>query len=49
MEKYFYSVGYNKALDDVITLIITSNGLVLEDLMDRVEKSKIININDVIV
>lgn len=48
MEKFFYSEGYNRALDDVIVLLKTSDGLSLEDLMDRLEKSKIRNFNEVI-
>lgn len=39
--------GYNRALDDVVVLIKTSSDVsCLEDLVDRLEKSKIKNIND---
>lgn len=48
MEKFFYSEGYNRALDDVIILIKTSDELSLEDLMDRLEKSKIRNFNEMV-
>lgn len=40
MEKYFYMNGYNKALDDVISLISTSN-VSIEDLVDILELCKI--------
>lgn len=48
MEKFFFSEGYNRALDDVIVLIKTSSDtLTLEDLMCRLEKCKIRNFNEV--
>lgn len=45
MEKYFYADGYNKALDDVATLIRTSD-VSIDELLDILEISKI-NFNDV--
>lgn len=42
MERFFYSEGYNRALDDVIVLIKTSSDISsFEDLVDRLEKCKI--------
>ncbi len=40
MEKYFYMNGYNKALDDVITLIATSD-VSIDELVDILEVSKV--------
>ena len=40
MEKYFFAEGYNKALDDVITLIATSDVDMVE-LVDILEISKL--------
>lgn len=40
MEKYFFADGYNKALDDVVALINTSN-VSIEELVDILELSKL--------
>ncbi len=40
MEKYFYMNGYNKALDDVIALISTSD-VGIDELVDILEVSKV--------
>ncbi len=47
MERFFYSEGYNRALDDVIVLLKTSDAISAEDLMDRLEKCKIRSFTDV--
>ena len=48
MERFFYSEGYNRALDDVIVLIKTSSDISsFEDLVDRLEKCKIRSFMDV--
>lgn len=40
--------GYNRALDDVIIFLKTSSDVPsFEELMDRLEKSKIRNFNEV--
>ena len=41
MERFFYAEGYNRALDDVICLIASSDVSSFDDLVERLEKSKI--------
>lgn len=47
LEKFFYCEGYNRALDDVIVFLKSSDAISVEDLMDRLEKSKIRSFTDV--
>ena len=48
MEKFFYSEGYNRALDDVICLIKTSSDVSsFDDLVERLEKCKIKSFTEV--
>lgn len=48
MEKFFYCEGYNRALDDVIVLILTSSEkLSSEELIDRLEKCKLRSFNEI--
>jgi len=41
LEKFFIAEGYNKALDDVIVFLKTSDAVSVDDLVSRLEKSKI--------
>jgi len=41
LEKFVFAEGYNKALDDVIVFLKTSDAVSVDDLVSRLEKSKI--------
>ncbi len=41
MERFFYAEGYNRALDDIIVFLKTSDAVSVDDLVSRLKKSKI--------
>lgn len=47
MEKFFYMEGYNRAVDDMMVLLVTSGEIGKDELLDKLKKFKLRSFNEV--